>query len=77
MPDLRHYNATLATIERIRRALDVALGDLLEIIPDPPHVVSTWWLDSLTRLGPPPPASPLEIIPDPPKRKSKAKKKKS
>ena len=30
------YNATLATIEKICRALDITPGDLLEIIPDPP-----------------------------------------
>lgn len=30
------YNATLATIEKICRALDVSPGDLLEIIDNPP-----------------------------------------
>ena len=30
------YNVTLATVERIRRALDVPLHDLLEVIDDPP-----------------------------------------
>ncbi len=30
------YNVTIDTIEKICRALDVNLGDLLEIIPDPP-----------------------------------------
>ena len=30
------YNATLATIEKICRALDVTPGDLLELIDDPP-----------------------------------------
>ena len=32
----RKYNATLATIARICRALDVTPGDLLELIDDPP-----------------------------------------
>lgn len=30
------YNVTLATVENIRRALDVPLPDLLEVIDDPP-----------------------------------------
>ncbi len=30
------YNVTLATVENIRRALDVPLQDLLEVIDDPP-----------------------------------------
>ena len=30
------YNTTVATLEKICRALDVSFGDLLEIIPDPP-----------------------------------------
>ncbi len=30
------YNATLATIEKICRALDVPLHDMLEMIDDPP-----------------------------------------
>ena len=30
------YNATLATIEKICRALDITPGDLLEMIDDPP-----------------------------------------
>ena len=30
------YNATLATIEKICRALEVPLDDLLELIDDPP-----------------------------------------
>ena len=32
----RKYNATLATIAKICRALDVTPGDLLELIDDPP-----------------------------------------
>ena len=47
----RRYNATLATIEKICRALDVPLHDMLEMKDDPPK--------------------------SKPKRKSKAKKKKS
>jgi DNA-binding Xre family transcriptional regulator len=31
-----HYNATLATIEKVCWALDVAPGDLLELIDDRP-----------------------------------------
>lgn len=30
------YNATLATLKRICWALDVAPGDMLEIVPHPP-----------------------------------------
>ena len=30
------YNATVATLEKICRALDVTFGDLLELIDDPP-----------------------------------------
>ncbi len=30
------YNATLAILEKICRALDVTFGDLLELIDDPP-----------------------------------------
>lgn len=30
------YNATLATLEKICRTLDVTPGDLLELIDDPP-----------------------------------------
>ena len=30
------YNVTLATVESIRRALDLTLHDLLEVIDDPP-----------------------------------------
>ena len=30
------YNATLVTLEKICRALEVTPGDLLELIPDPP-----------------------------------------
>ena len=30
------YNATVATLEKICRALDVTFGDLLEVIDDPP-----------------------------------------
>ncbi len=30
------YNATLAILEKICRALDVSFGDLLEVIDDPP-----------------------------------------
>ncbi len=32
----RKYNATLATIAKICRALEVTPGDLLELIDDPP-----------------------------------------
>lgn len=31
------YNATLAILEKICRALDVTFGDLLELIDDPPN----------------------------------------
>ena len=30
------YNTTVATLEKICRALGVSFGDLLELIPDPP-----------------------------------------
>ena len=32
----RKYNATLATIAKICRALEVSPGDLLEVVDDPP-----------------------------------------
>jgi len=31
------YRATLANVERTRRALDATAGDLLELIADPPR----------------------------------------
>ena len=35
MGNFRNYNATLATIAKIYGALDVAPGDLLELIDEP------------------------------------------
>ncbi len=35
------YNVTLATVEKICRALDVSFHDLLEVIDDPPRAKRT------------------------------------
>ena len=36
-----HYNASLATLARVCKALDVTPGDLLELIDDPPKPTRT------------------------------------